>query len=125
MDAVNKNKASWQVAAIIAYMMKKNGLSRARISDKTLRGISGRARLEATFREQIRLDALEYGYLIHRLDGVAGVSGNVVLAISALESAKLIKKSGTFSDEEWRAIEDGTTDIDRLNDDFRGETDDD
>jgi len=118
-------KDPWQVAALIARMMQKSGQTRARISDKGLRVLSGRSRLEASVREQIRLDALEHGYLIHRLDGRGGTSGNVVLALSALASAKPIKRSDAFTDSEWQAIRTGTFDFDSLDDELSSEDEDD
>jgi hypothetical protein len=67
----------------------------------------------------------EYGYLIHRLDGRGGVSGNVVLALSALASAKPIKRPDAFSDDEWASIKDGTFDFDSLHDELSDEYDED
>ena len=117
-------KDPWQVAAIIARMMQKSGQTRARISDKGMRMLAGRSRLEASVREQIRLDALEYGYLIHRLDGRGGTSGNVVLALSALASAKPIKRTDAFTDSEWQDIKNGTFDYDSLHDELFGNDED-
>ncbi len=119
-----KRKEAWQVAALVARMMQKSGQTRARISDKGMRVLAGRSRLEASVREQIRLDALDYGYLIHRLDGTGGVSGNVVIALSALASAKPIKRSDAFTDDEWQSIKNGTFDFDSLNDTLLGEDED-
>ncbi|MBC3876642.1 hypothetical protein H8K38_02350 [Undibacterium sp. FT79W] len=73
--------------------------------------------------EQIRLYALEYGYLIHCLDGRGGTSGNVALALSALASAKPIKRTYAFSDDEWLSIKDGTYDFDSLHDELSDEDD--
>jgi len=116
-------KEPWQVAVLVAQMMQKSGLTRMRISDKGMRALSGRSRLESSVREQIRQDALEYGYLIHRLDGRGGTSGNVVIALSALASAKPIKRADVFSDVEWQSIQDGTFDFDALSDDLLSEND--
>ncbi len=122
---MTKNRRDvWQVAALIARMMQKSGKTRARISDKGMRALAGRSRLEASVREQIRLDVLEYGYLIHHLGGVGGISGNVVLALSALASAKPIKRTDAFSDDEWKSIKDGTFDFDSLRDELEGEDED-
>lgn len=123
--AKRTRKDPWQVAALIAHMMQKSGQTRARISDKGMRVLSGRSRLEASVREQIRLDALEYGYLIHRLDGRGSTSGNVVLALSALASAKPIKRTDVFSDDDWLSIKDGTYDFDSLHDELSDDDDDD
>ena len=118
-------KLPWQVAALIAHMMKTTGQTRARISDKGLKALAGRLKLETSIREAIRLDLVDYGYLLHRLDGRAGVSGNVVISLSALAAAKPFKRSDVFDDEEWKAIRDGSFDFDSLHDDLSEEDDDD
>jgi hypothetical protein len=118
-------KEAWQVAALIAQMMRKSGQTRARISDKGMRVLAGRSRLETSVREQIRLDALDYGYLIHRLDGRNSVSGNVVIALSALASAKPIRRTDAFTDDEWQDIQNGTFDFESLNDELLDGDDDD
>ena len=123
--AKNVRKEAWQVAALIARMMQKTGQTRARISDKGMRALSGRARLETSVREQIRLDALDYGYLIHRLDGRGRVSGNVVLALSTLLSAKALNRTAVFSDDEWQSIKDGTFDFDSLHNEVWDDDEDD
>lgn len=118
-------KEPWQVAALIAKMMQVSNQTRARISDKNMRILAGRSRLESSVREQIRSDALEYGYLIHRLDGGFKTSGNVVIALSALASAKPLKRADTFTDDEWLAIKNGTFDFDSLQDNLLEDEDED
>ncbi|MCR2830444.1 hypothetical protein NR402_09145 [Acidithiobacillus ferrooxidans] len=117
-------KETWQVAALIAIMMQRSGQTRMRLSDKGLRALSGRTRLEWSVRERIKLDTLEYGYLIHHLDGSAGVSGNVVISLSALASAKPIKRTEVFTDDEWKSISNGTFDFNIQDDDLSSYEDD-
>jgi hypothetical protein len=123
--AGRKLKEPWIVAALIAELMKRSGQSRARLSDVTLKKLAGRVKLETSIREQIRLDCLDYGYLLHKLDGKGSTSGTAVIAISALHAAKPIKATSFFDDTEKKAISDGTFDFVRLHEELLGESDDD
>lgn len=116
-------KQPWQVAALLAYMMGKTDRTRARISDKGLKALAGRQKLETSIREAIRTDLLDYGYLLHRLDGSNGASGNVVLSLQALASAKPFNRQDVFSDEEWKSIRDGSFDFDSLHNDLSEDDD--
>ncbi|BBU70079.1 hypothetical protein [Fluviibacter phosphoraccumulans] len=117
-------KETWQVAALIAKMMQTSGQTRARISDKQMRLLAGRSRLESSVRERIREDALDYGYLIHRLDAGSSTSGNVIVALSALAAAKTLKRTDTFTDEQWATIRNGTFDFDSLQDELLNDEED-
>jgi hypothetical protein len=120
---MNKYKQAWQTAALIAEMMRRSGQTRARISEKTMMRLSGRKRLEASVREQIRLDAIDYGYLVHRLNPRDKASGHVVVSIDALASGKPIKAVDLFEPDEVKKIVAGTFNFDALHADLLGEGD--
>jgi len=115
----------WQVAALIAELMKRAGQSRARLSEVTLKKLAGRLKLETSIREQIRLDCLDYGYLLYKLEGKGPTSGTVVIAISAMHAAKPLKVSSFFDDDERTAITNGTFDFTKLHEELLGEDGDD
>jgi hypothetical protein len=123
--AREKYKESWQVAALIAEMMKRSERTRARLSEIALKNLAGRVKLETSIRKQIYLDALDYGYLLYRLEGKGPTSGTVVLALSALHAAKPFKRNEVFDDDEWDAIRDGTFDFAGLHDSLLGGVDED
>ncbi len=114
-------KEPWQVAALIAEMMKRSNRTRGRLSDVALKQISGRRKLETSIRTQIFLDSLDYGYLLHRLDKG---NGTVVVSLSALVAAKPFARGEIFDDAEWAAIKDGSFDFAGLHDSLL-ESDDD
>jgi|GEM_PF-4142459 len=104
-------KEPWQVAALIAKMMKDAKQTRARLSDRTLRLLAGRVKLENSVREQIRSDALSYGYLLHKLEAGGPTSGTVVLDLNSLHAAKPLKYKDSFSDDERSKIRVGDADF--------------
>lgn len=118
-------KEPWQVAALIAELMKRSGQSRARLSDVTIKKLAGRVKLENSIREQIRMDSLDYGYLLHKLEGKGPTSGTVVIALSALYAAKPLKVTSLFDDNERKAIVDGTFDFIKLHEELLGDDNDD
>jgi hypothetical protein len=113
----------WQVAALIAEMMRRADLSRARISDVTLRKLSGRARLETSIRTAIADDLVDYGYVIHRLEGRGPTTGNAIISLSALHAAKAVKGIDLFDASERAQISRGEYDFDTLHDTLLGEHD--
>lgn len=119
-------KEPWQVAALIAEMMKRSERTRARLSEVALKKLAGRLKLETSIRKQIYLDALDYGYLLYRLEGKGPTSGTVVLALSSLYAAKTFKRNEVFDDGEWAAIRNGTFAFANLRESLlSGEDDDD
>lgn len=123
--ARSKYKEPWQVAALIAEMMKRSNRTRARLSEIALKQLAGRLKLETSIRKQIYLDALDYGYLLHRLEGKGPTSGTVVLALSSLYAAKTFKRDEIFDDDEWSAIKDGSFDFADLHDSLLEDNDED
>jgi hypothetical protein len=116
-------KEPWQVAALIAEMMRRSERTRARLSEITLKGLAGRKKLETSIRSQIHSDALDYGYLMYRLDPRGATSGTVVLALSSLHAAKPLKANALFDEDELRVIKDGSFDFAELHDQLLGEDD--
>ena len=104
-------KESWQVAALIAEMMKRAKQTRARLSDRTLKLLAGRVKLENSVREQIRSDALSYGYLLHKLEAGGPTSGTVVLDLNSLHAAKPLKYKDSFKEDERGKIREGNSDF--------------
>jgi len=117
-------KEPWQVAALIAEMMKRGERTRGRLSEVTLKALAGRKKLETSIRTQIHSDALDYGYLMYKLDPKGPTSGTVVIALSALHAAKPMKAKEWFDEDELRAIKDGSFDFSDLHDRLLGDDDD-
>jgi hypothetical protein len=117
-------KETWQVAAVIAEMMQRAEQTRGRLSEKLLRKLCGRSRIETSIRNGITGDLLDYGYLLHRLEGRGPTRGHVVIALSALHAAKPLKGLDLYSAEERKAIENGTFDFGSLHDKLMGDPDD-
>ncbi|HEX7747588.1 MAG TPA: hypothetical protein VF445_02455 [Bordetella sp.] len=107
-------KEPWQVALLIAEMMRRTDRTRGRISDRGLKDLAGRLKLETSIREQIYRDAYDYGYLLHHLSGSGPTSGTAIIAVSALHATKLFQPSDAWQPEEMAAIRDGSFDFDGL-----------
>lgn len=71
------------VALRLAVLLKRTGKTRARVSDKTLRILSGRTTLRDAFVINMRSVLEEYGVVAVRLDR----GGFALIATSALEGA--------------------------------------
>lgn len=85
-----------EAAVILAVILKRSGLVEARISDQTIRLISGRKRLEGSFRQNLKDELAEYGLEIIRFDG----GDQALIRVSALEAAHTITAGKTLSSEE-------------------------
>jgi hypothetical protein len=71
------------VAARIAVLFKRHGKTRARISDKTLRIISGRSTIRDAFLSKLRSELEELGICAIQIDR----GGFALVSISALDGA--------------------------------------
>jgi hypothetical protein len=99
-------RTSEETAVLIAAMM--GDATRARVSDKTIRLLSGRRRrLEGSFRQRLNDDLAEYGYVVVALPA----GGQTVVRISALEAAKTLTAVKAFTRDELREIRLGTPDF--------------
>lgn len=110
-------KQPWQIAALIAELMRRAGATRARLSDKQLLRLSGRKkRLETSIREAVKNDLFDYGYILHKLDasGKFKTSGYAIVAVSALHAAKPLKVLTLLDEDELEEIDEGTFDFDTL-----------
>ncbi len=107
-----KFNATWQVAFWIADMMEVNQVTRARISDKTLKLLAGRRRLDGFIRSAIATDLAEYDYAMISLNNGRG---NAIIKMSTLEGTKQLTLIGTYPDEKMREeIITGSFDYDSL-----------
>lgn len=105
-----KNFPSDETAVILATMMYRAEMTRARVSDKTIRLVSGRKRVEGSFRVRLNEDMAELGFVIVPLES----GGQAVVKISALEAAKTLTASKVLSELELKDLKRGTLDVDRL-----------
>ncbi|MGD0958886.1 MAG: hypothetical protein ABSB19_03685 [Methylomonas sp.] len=105
---MSRIRTSEETAVILAALLKKADATRARISDKTIKLVSGRKRLEGSFRISLDADIAEYGYIIVKLES----GSQAIVKISALESAKTITVKKMFSSDEIRALRNKTPDMD-------------
>ena len=116
-------KKPWQVAVLLVELMRRSKKDKARISDKTLRVISGRVQLENSFREAVRVHALEYGFLLHKFE-LKGASGTVIIDLSSASTAKILLFANFFTEDERQQIKDGRFDFDGLYESLFMEPDD-
>ena len=108
-------RTSEETAIILAVMMQRAEITRARISDKTIRLVSGRKRLEGSFRVNLNTDIAEFGFVIVPLDS----GGQAIIKVSALEAAKSLTSVKVLKADEIQTIKKGTTP--QLMDRFREE----
>ncbi len=106
-------KHPWQVALLLVEQLRRSKRSSMRVSDKSLRAVSGRLQLENSFREQVRIHAMEYGVLLHKLDGT-GKSGTLIIDLNQASTAKIALFKDYFSEVERNQISDGSFDFDGL-----------
>src|SRR3982074_2230139 len=73
-----------ETAIILALIFKRSGLAQARVSDKTIRLVSGRKRLEGSFRQNLKDERGEYEMEIVR----RATGAHARIKVSALEAAE-------------------------------------
>ena len=100
-------KTSEETAVILSVMMTRANVTRARISDKTIKFVSGRKQLKASFRIALNDDISQFGFLIVELYS----GGQAIIKISALEAAKSFTAKSVLTDEEIKGLKKGTLDI--------------
>src|SRR5262249_47377114 len=104
---MRKLQTSEETAIILAVMMSRKQATRARISDRTIRLISGRKRLEASFRLSLNDDLAQFGFIMVGLDS----GGQAVVKIAALEAAKPITAAKVLDTKELQALKRGSLQI--------------
>jgi hypothetical protein len=92
-----------ETAVILAVIFKRSGLGEARMSDQTIRMVSGRKRLEGSFRQNLKDELGEYGLEIVRFDA----GDQALIRVSALEAASTVTATETLKLEEMEAIRAG------------------
>jgi hypothetical protein len=92
-----------ETAIILALIFKRSGLGQARMNDKTIRLVSGRKRLEGSFRQNLKDELGEYGMEIVRLD----TGDHALIKVSALEAAEAVTAAKTLTPEQLQRLRDG------------------
>ncbi|SDL83794.1 hypothetical protein [Paracoccus chinensis] len=95
---------------LLRLLMLRASQSRARVSKKTIMHLASRKRLRAAFLSPLMEIGLEEGLLLVELD--SGMFA--VVNLSALEGAKVVTGKQVFTDQERRAITDGSIDMDQI-----------
>lgn len=113
MNPRNVLNDPWKTAITCVELLRRVNKSTLRISDKSLRAVSGRKRLEGTFREQVRIFAADYGVLFIKLEGT-GKSGTLLIDLEQVSKARVALFKDYFSEAERTQITDGTFDFDAL-----------
>jgi hypothetical protein len=109
-----------ETAVILSVMMTRANVTRARISDKTIKLVSGRKQLRESFRITLNDDISEYGFLI--VDLYSG--GQAIIKISALEAAKSFTAKSVLTDAEIKDLKKGTLDLNIFRDELKENEDD-
>lgn len=98
------------VALLLAVLLHRSGKSRARISEKTLKNLSGRTRcLRDAFIAEVQGWAEEYGVIMVRLQR----GGFALMSIEALEGAPAVMAK-TFLADEHAQLKQGSLDTEAL-----------
>jgi hypothetical protein len=92
-----------ETAVILAVIFKRSGLGEARMGDPTIRMVSGRKRLEGSFRQNLKDELGEYGLEIVRFDA----GDQALIRVSALEAASALTAAKTLTPEEMEALRAG------------------
>ena len=92
-----------ETAVLLALVFKRCGLAQARVSDKTIRLVSGRKRLEGSFRQNLKDELGEYGMEIVRLD----TGDHALIKVSALEAAEAVTAAKTLTPEQLERLRAG------------------
>jgi hypothetical protein len=92
-----------ETAVILAVILKRSGLDEARMSDQTIRLVSGRKRLEGSFRQNLKDELAEYGLEIIRFDN----GDQALIRVSALEATNAVTATDTLKPEELETIRAG------------------
>jgi hypothetical protein len=104
-----------ETAIILALIFKRSGLAQARVSDKTIRLISGRKRLEGSFRQNLKDELGEYEMEIVRLD----TGDHALIKVSALEAAEPVTAAKTLTPEQMERLRTGEPfDLKQLSDEL-------
>lgn len=106
---------------LLRLMMFRSKQSRARVSKKTIMHLAGRRRLRSSFLSELMTIGLEEGVLLVELD--SGMFSAV--SLSALEGAKTITGKQVFTEQERRAITNGSIDLDEVAAELGDDDDDD
>ena len=110
-----------ETAIIVSVILVRSGQSRARLSSKTIKFISGRKRqLRSAFIVTVTEALAEYSWSMSELD----IGGYGVIATRSLEAAKPVTAKRYLRDDELRSLKRGATDFSGLEREISPERDD-
>jgi hypothetical protein len=100
-----------QTAIILAVILRRSGLTRARVSTKTVRIASKRSMLRTAFvSELLKIMANDFDWIVWELS----TGGYGAVQAKTLEAAKSVTMKRGLTDEERKALRRGTIDFDAL-----------
>ena len=88
-------RSAEEVALLLALLMKRSGQRRARISEKTIKRLSGRSILRRVFRDLLSDHVETLGFKMFDLDR----GGYGVISSSALDGAPAVTAKAVLGDE--------------------------
>ncbi len=93
-------RTAHQTAIGIAFILKRSGQSRARLSEKTIRRVSRRKRLRGAFVLDVTTSLADFGWSLCEL----GSGGYGVIQTKSLEAAKPVLASKFLDENERKAL---------------------
>jgi hypothetical protein len=98
-----------QTALVLAVLLKRSGLTRARLSAATIRAASGglRRNLRSAFIRDLRSALEDHSWGLHELD----IGGYAAVSMKSLEAAKAVTLKRYLTDDERKALKRGDPDL--------------
>jgi hypothetical protein len=97
-------RSAKQTAVLLVVILTRSGQTRARVSAKTLRILSGRTDLRVAFIQQVTSEIADFGWIMGELDN----GGYGVINAKTLEAAKSVTVKKLLNFDERKAIKAGT-----------------
>lgn len=103
-------RSAYETALLIVVIVVRSGQNRARISAKTVRILSGRRNLQASFMTAVATETLDLGYAFFSI----AVGGFGCIQVQALETAKAVTAKARLTAQERNDLSGGKLDFDGL-----------
>lgn len=99
----NPNRSHYECAVLLAVLLKRSEKPRARVSELTVKKISGRSLLRESFLSYLKVELEDLNIVISRLKR----GGFALVDVSSLENAPSITAKNLLSDV-WSGLKSGS-----------------